>query len=229
MSDQIGNAMKIAINALKSGNANECINFCNQVLLEDSNFENAKVLKGAAILNAYTYEDAENLSEEAFGVWKTINNISLITDSYIDAALDVILEFRDKWEADNTRFYKDSQKSDNKEVKDAGMKYYSLGKSAIKSYMENIARIKWLQSYPPFLAATVEFVKHQIASIERVTYAKILIEANKGKDGEVGELIKQIEEVFKKLTIRRWIKIGIIGTIVLVVAIFLIVKVASYM
>ena len=68
------------------------------------------------------------------------------------------------------------------------------------------------------LEFTVNLVQQQIANLNEVTFAQIIINANKGKGGEIGDLTKQIEDAFGKLKKRRLIKWCIIIGVIVVLA-----------
>lgn len=222
MSQEIENALKIATDAYKSNNLEECITFCNNVFMIDPDNENAKALKGAARLADFDLDNAYDIASEALNIWESITGDS-IDDDYKDIVIIAAFDFRDNW-LQAAKNYQKSVSNASDDVKKAASKLVTEIEYNYKKFMEGVASFKWLQEYPVFLQYTLDLVKKQIASLKNVTYAKNLITANKGKEGELGELATQIEAAFKKLKIRRLIKWGIILTIIIAIIIFIEIK-----
>lgn len=204
MSEQFNNAMMMAMDAFKANNEEECKSFCNQALTVDPKSANAKALKGAAVLISFSLAGAESDAVEAIEIWRSITDISSLTDEYKDIVIESAFDFRSRWyEAAKAHYneFKDVKGTDSE---------FNHEKEAYKQFMECVAQLSWLQNYPKFLQFTVNLVQQQIANLNEVTFAQILIEANKDKGGEIGELTKQIEDSFGELKKRRNIKRGII-------------------
>ena len=204
MSGQFDNAMTMAMDAYKAGNKEECTSFCNQALTVDPKSANAKALKGSAVLLSFTLAGAESEGAQAIEIWNSINDASSLSDEFKDIVIEAAFSFRSNWlsaaEAHYNEFSSVSgAKDEYKRVKEC----YAL-------FMENVAALSWIQSYPKFLQLTLDLVKEQIASLKEVTFAEYLISVNKDKGGEIGDITKQIEEALAKLKKRRLIKWGII-------------------
>ena len=209
MSEQFDNAMKLAMDAYRANNEEECKSFCNQALTIDPKSANAKALKGAAVLISFSLAGAESDAAEAIEIWKTITDESSLTDEYKDIVINAAFDFRTRWY--------NAAKSHYKEFKsvDGGSSERKHVKSCYELFMNLVADLKWLLNYKYFLQITLDLVKQQIGSLKEVTFAEKVYKANIGKDGELGSLAKQIEAEFGKLKKRRLIKWGIIiGAIV---------------
>lgn len=209
MSEQFDNAMKLAMDAYRANNEEECKSFCNQALTIDPKSANAKALKGAAVLISFSLAGAESDAAEAIEIWKTITDESSLTDEYKDIVINAAFDFRTRWY--------NAAKSHYKEFKDVdgARSEWERVKSCYELFMNLVADLKWLLNYKYFLQITLDLVKQQIGSLKEVTFAEKVYKANIGKDGELGSLAKQIEAEFGKLKKRRLIKWGIIiGAIV---------------
>lgn len=214
MSEQFENAMLLAMDAYKAGNEDECKNFCNQALTVNPTSANAKALKGAAVLLTFTLAGAGSDAIEAIEIWKSINNGSEVSDNFKDIVIDAAFSFRSNWFEAAKKHYEEFQniagaKAEFKNVK----KSYGL-------FMDNVASFSWIQNYPKFSELTLKLVKEQIASLKEVTFAEILIDANKDKGGGLGEIAGKIEEELSKLKKRRMIKWTIISVIIAVILIY---------
>jgi hypothetical protein len=212
MSEQFDNAMSLAMDAFKANNEEECKSFCNQALTVDPKSANAKALKGAAVLISFSLAGAESDAVEAIEIWRSITDTSSLTDEYKDIVIDSAFEFRSRWYEAAKAHYKEF-----KDVKGTDSEFSHV-KEAYKQFMECVAQLTWLQDYPKFLKFTVNLVQQQIANLNEVTFAQIIINANKGKGGEIGDLTKQIEDAFGKLKKRRLIKWCIIIGVIVVLA-----------
>lgn len=210
MSEQFDNAMMMAMDAYKANNEEECKSFCNQALIQNPKSAKAKALKGAAVLISFSLAGAESDAVEAIEIWKSISDTSDLTDEYKDLVIDAAFSFRSNWYQAAKSHYKEF-----KDVKGAGDDWSHV-KDCYKKFMENVASISWILDYPTFSELTLNLVKSQIGSLKEVTFAEIVVNANKDKSGEIGNLAKQIEQEFGKLKKRRLIKWGIIiGVIVI--------------
>ena len=212
MSEQFDNAMSLAMDAFKANNEEECKSFCNQALTVDPKSANAKALKGAAVLISFSLAGAESDAVEAIEIWRSITDTSSLTDEYKDIVIDSAFDFRSRWYEAAKAHYKEF-----KDVKGTDSEFSHV-KEAYKQFMECVAQLTWLQDYPKFLKFTVNLVQQQIANLNEVTFAQIIINANKGKGGEIGDLTKQIEDAFGKLKKRRLIKWCIIIGVIVVLA-----------
>lgn len=212
MSEQFDNAMSLAMDAFKANNEEECKSFCNQALTVDPKSANAKALKGAAVLISFSLAGAESDAVEAIEIWRSITDTSSLTDEYKDIVIDSAFDFRSRWYEAAKAHYKQF-----KDVKGTDSEFSHV-KEAYKRFMECVAQLTWLQDYPKFLKFTVNLVQQQIANLNEVTFAQIIINANKGKGGEIGDLTKQIEDAFGKLKKRRLIKWCIIIGVIVVLA-----------
>ena len=204
MSEQFDNAMQLAMDAYRASNETECKSFCNQALTVDSRSANAKALKGAAVLISFSLAGAESDAVEAIEIWKSITDGSGLTDEYKDIVINAAFDFRTRWFEAAKAHYKEF-----KSVNEASSEFDHV-KNCYKLFMENVASLSWLQNYEKFSELTLNLVKQQIANLKEVTFAQIVINANKDKPGRLGELAKEIEEQFGKLKKRRLIKWGII-------------------
>lgn len=204
MSEQFDNAMQLAMDAYLASNETECKSFCNQALTVDPRSANAKALKGAAVLISFSLAGAESDAVEAIEIWKSITDGSGLTDEYKDIVINAAFDFRTRWFEAAKAHYKEF-----KSVDGASSEFDHV-KNCYKLFMENVASLSWLQNYEKFSELTLNLVKQQIANLKEVTFAQIVINANKDKPGRLGELAKEIEEQFGKLKKRRLIKWGII-------------------
>lgn len=204
MSEQFDNAMQLAMDAYRASNETECKSFCNQALTVDPRSANAKALKGAAVLISFSLAGAESDAVEAIEIWKSITDGSGLTDEYKDIVINAAFDFRTRWFEAAKAHYKEF-----KSVNGASSEFDHV-KNCYKLFMENVASLSWLQNYEKFSELTLNLVKQQIANLKEVTFAQIVINANKDKPGRLGELAKEIEEQFGKLKKRRLIKWGII-------------------
>ena len=204
MSKQFDNAMQLAMDAYRASNETECKSFCNQALTVDPRSANAKALKGAAVLISFSLAGAESDAVEAIEIWKSITDGSGLTDEYKDIVINAAFDFRTRWFEAAKAHYKEF-----KSVDGASSEFDHV-KNCYKLFMENVASLSWLQNYEKFSELTLNLVKQQIANLKEVTFAQIVINANKDKPGRLGELAKEIEEQFGKLKKRRLIKWGII-------------------
>lgn len=204
MSEQFDNAMQLAMDAYRASNETECKSFCNQALTVDPRSANAKALKGAAVLISFSLAGAESDAVEAIEIWKSITDGSGLTDEYKDIVINAAFDFRTRWFEAAKAHYKEF-----KSVDGASSEFDHV-KNCYKLFMENVASLSWLQNYEKFSELTLNLVKQQIANLKEVTFAQIVINANKDKPGRLGELAKEIEEQFGKLKKRRLIKWGII-------------------
>lgn len=214
MSEQFDNAMMMAMDAYKAGNEEECKSFCNQALIQNPKSGAAKALKGAGVLLTFNLAGAESDAVEAIEIWKSISDTSDLTDEYKDWVIDAAFSFRSSWYQTAKSHYKEF-----KDVKGAGDDWSHV-KNCYSLFMKNVAQLQWLLEYPKFSELTLNLVKSQIGSLKEVTFAEIIVNANKNKSGEIGNLAKQIEQEFGKLKKRRLIKWGIIiGVIVILIII----------
>ena len=204
MSEQFDNAMQLAMDAYRASNETECKSFCNQAVTVDPRSANAKALKGAAVLISFSLAGAESDAVEAIEIWKSITDGSGLTDEYKDIVINAAFDFRTRWFEAAKAHYKEF-----KSVNGASSEFDHV-KNCYKLFMENVASLSWLQNYEKFSELTLNLVKQQIANLKEVTFAQIVINANKDKPGRLGELAKEIEEQFGKLKKRRLIKWGII-------------------
>ena len=204
MSEQFDNAMQLAMDAYRASNETECKSFCNQALTVDPRSANAKALKGAAVLISFSLAGAESDAVEAIEIWKSITDGSGLTDEYKDIVINAAFDFRTRWFEAAKAHYKEF-----KSVNGASSEFDHV-KNCYKLFMENVASLSWLQNYEKFSELTLNLVNQQIANLKEVTFAQIVINANKDKPGRLGELAKEIEEQFGKLKKRRLIKWGII-------------------
>lgn len=204
MSEQFDNAMQLAMDAYRASNETECKSFCNQALTVDPRSTNAKALKGAAVLISFSLAGAESDAVEAIEIWKSITDGSGLTDEYKDIVINAAFDFRTRWFEAAKAHYKEF-----KSVNGASSEFDHV-KNCYKLFMENVASLSWLQNYEKFSELTLNLVNQQIANLKEVTFAQIVINANKDKPGRLGELAKEIEEQFGKLKKRRLIKWGII-------------------
>lgn len=204
MSKQFDIAMQLAMDAYRASNETECKSFCNQALTVDPRSANAKALKGAAVLISFSLAGAESDAVEAIEIWKSITDGSGLTDEYKDIVINAAFDFRTRWFEAAKAHYKEF-----KSVDGASSEFDHV-KNCYKLFMENVASLSWLQNYEKFSELTLNLVKQQIANLKEVTFAQIVINANKDKPGRLGELAKEIEEQFGKLKKRRLIKWGII-------------------
>ena len=60
--------MKLAMDAYRANNEEECKSFCNQALTIDPKSANAKALKGAAVLISFSLAGAESDAAEAIEI-----------------------------------------------------------------------------------------------------------------------------------------------------------------
>ncbi|MDY5683998.1 MAG: hypothetical protein SPG48_10625 [Treponema sp.] len=213
MSEQFDNAMMLAMDAYKACNEDECKSFCNQALTVDPKSANAKALKGAAVLISFSLAGAESDAVEAIEIWKSITDVSGLTDEYKDIVINAAFDFRTRWFEAAKAHYEEF-----KSVNGASSEFDHV-KNCYKLFMENVASLTWLQDYVKFSELTLNLVKQQIASLKEVTFAQIVVNANKDKSGKLGELAKEIEEQFGKLKKRRLTKWGIILGILVVLMI----------
>lgn len=210
MSEQFDNAMMLAMDAYRANNEEECKSFCNQALIIDPKSANAKALKGAAVLISFSLAGAESDAVEAINIWNSITDASSLTDDFKDIVIDAAFEFRSRWYKAAKEHYEEFKKVDGASSEFENVKY------AYKVFMEQVVHLTWLQDYTKFLQYTVSLVQQQLADLNEVTFAKVLIDANKGKGGEVGELTRQIEEAFAALKKRHLIKTLIITGVIVV-------------
>lgn len=214
MSEQFNNAMSLAMDAFKANNEEGCKSFCNQALTVDPKSAKAKALKGAAVLISFSLAGAESDAVEAIEIWKSISDTSGLTDEYKDIVINAAFDFRTRWFAAAKAHYKQF-----KDVKGSDSEFSHV-KECYKLFMENVASLTWLQDYEKFSELTLNLVKQQIANLKEVTFAQILINANKDKSGRLGELAKEIEAQFGKLKKRRLIKwciiLGIIAILIII-------------
>lgn len=213
MSEKIENGMKIALEAFNAGKVEECIELCNQVLLETPDSADARALKGASyLLNFSLLEDAAHHASEAMDIWDLIEDDAQLSDECKKAISLTAFAFRNVWYKTAKKSYKkiDRNSQSSKEEKSSAMKVFDLHKKAISAFMDFLAHEPWLQNYPTFIQCTINLANKQIASLKNVKFARILVKANKGKDGEVGTLTKKLRNVLIRIMILCGVKWAII-------------------
>ena len=212
MSDKIENGMKIALEAFNAGKAKECMEFCNQILLEDPDYANARALKGASMLLDFSLEDAAHHASEAMDIWDLIEDDAQIADEYKNAVSLTAFAFRDVWYKTAKKSYKkiDKNSQSSKEEKSSAMKVFDLHKKAISAFMDFLAHEPWLWNSPTYLQCTINLANKQIASLKNIKFAKILVKENKGKDGEIGALTKRLRNILIRIRVLCGVKWAII-------------------
>ena len=212
MSDKIENGMKIALEAFNACKAKECMEFCNQILLEDPDYANARALKGASMLLDFSLEDAAHHASEAMDICDLIEDDAQLSDECKKAISLTAFAFRDVWYKTAKKSYKkiDKNSQASKEEKSSASNWFDGQKKAITDFMKILAYKPWLQNYPTFIQCTINLANKQIASLKNVKFARILVKANKGKDGEVGTLTKKLRNVLIRIMILCGVKWAII-------------------
>lgn len=212
MSEKNENIMKSALDAFNAGKAKECMEFCDQIFLENPDSANARALKGASLLLDFSLEDAANLASEAVDVWELIKDDAQIADEYKNAVSLTAFEFRNVWYKTAKKSYKkiDKNSQASKEEKSSASNWFAGQKKAITDFMKILAYKPWLQNYPTFIQCTINLANKQIASLKNVKFARILVKANKGKDGEIGTLTKKLRNVLIRIMILCGVKWAII-------------------
>lgn len=212
MSEKIENGMKIALEAFNAGKAKECMEFCNQILLEDPDYANARALKGASMLLDFSLEDAAHHASEAMDICDLIEDDAQLSDECKKAISLTAFAFRDVWYKTAKKSYKkiDRNSQSSKEEKSSAMKVFDLHKKAISAFMDFWAHEPWLWNSPTYLQCTINLANKQIASLKNIKFAKILVKENKGKDGEIGALTKRLRNILIRIRVLCGVKWAII-------------------
>ena len=172
MSEQFENAMKLAMDAYKAGNEEECRSFCNQALTVEPNNANAKALKGAAVLISFSLAGAESDAVEAIETWKTISDTSSLTDEYRDLIVESAFSFRASW--------LDAAKAHYQEFKsvEGSKDEFNHVKECYGLFLENVATLKFIET--PLTDYTLKLLQNG-ESPEEFTYIDGLV-ANANDD-----------------------------------------------
>lgn len=230
MTENVKEILKKAVEALDSGNANECIDYCEQAFSLEPEDSNVKIMKAVSILITYNYSDALQKVCDARDILKTITDVQNIEEYYKVVLVDTVYAIRNCWEKDNRlgknlgrdlRMVKSDQDDFITKILTIllflpfGIFDKVMGKKNIRYFMENIIELSWLQSSPVFFEATIENMNDK--RIKDYSFIKKLIKINKEKDGETKDLIEQLDIVFRKYRRRRRI-MKLIKWIILIVA-----------
>lgn len=201
MTENVKEILKKAIETFDSGNVNECIEYCEQAFSLEPEDSNVKIMKVVSMFLSYSYSDSVKISINAFDILKSITDDNTIDVKIKFILIQSIYAYRNCWEKDNA-FWK--RYTHYKEDGDGGIEkaiavffaIFSNDKKSINSFMDDVISLSWLQNSPVFLEYTIENLKDR--RIKNISYIKKLIEINKEQEGDVKDLITELECLFKK-------------------------------
>jgi len=209
MTENVKEILKKAVEALDSGNANECIDYCEQAFSLEPEDSNVKIMKAVSILLAYSYCDVIEIKNQALDVLKTITNTESITEEYKCVLLDSIFAYKNVWEKDTTlwkRYSRYKKEDDGIFLKIMSFFFAIFEGSDNKSinyFMNDVSNLPWLQSSPVYLKYIIENLKDYNIRNRNISFINKILEINKEKDGEVKPLVEELESVFRKFRKRR--------------------------
>lgn len=166
MSEQFSNAMSLAMDAYKAGNEDEAKSFCNQALMVNAKSGAAKALKGASVLISFSLAGAEGDAVEAFEIWKSISDITDLTDEYKNIIVDSAFSFRSSWLAAAENHYKEFKDVDGTEDE------FKHVKKCYELFMENVATLKIIEDQ--MTDRTIEMLENGVDGVE-FTYLNELV------------------------------------------------------
>ena len=201
MTENVKEILKKAIEAFDSGNVNECIEYCEQAFSLEPEDSNVKIMKVVSMFLSYSYSDSVKISINAFDILKSITDDNTIDVEIKLFLIQSIYAYRNYWEKDNAFWkrytrYKGDDDGGFAKAMAVILAIFSNDKKYINSFMDDVISLSWLQNSPVFLEYTIENLKDR--RIKNISYIKKLIEINKEQEGDVKDLITELECLFKK-------------------------------
>lgn len=191
VSESIENNMKKAEEAYAEKNDQKCVDYCNLVLMEDPEHDNAKVMKAMVFMSIYSAESFKKGVKEALEVLNSISNPRSITEEYRARFMEFIISYIESWADANHEHTVDtldsveSRGNDNSILEQlirwilSGREWRrnSSEEKLICLFLNELAQMSWLQSYDDFIYYICMWVKIDYKYIKKT--AKVLLNAHK--------------------------------------------------
>ena len=186
---QFENAMQMAMDAYNAGNEEECKSFCNQALSINPKSPDAKALKGAAVLIAFSLRGAASDAVEALKIWESISDTP--SSEYLKIAIVAAFDFRSRWLAAAEAHYKEFEK-----VKGALDDYLAVQEN-YEHFMERFVEIRFIRNCELFFDLTLKMLRDAENDTTGFNFAENLANANKDRNDSLGEKAREILKAYE--------------------------------
>lgn len=238
MSENIVDMIKKAQDTFDNDNFHQCMDLCNHLLVLEPEYADAKILKILTLIEIYysdfdkdefSFDRAESLANEILGILKSINSLDSITEDFQGFEF-FVWDFIEEWIIGKNHKAYENHEREEREIGDSTIKQWiweyhvwfgsrkeRLERNKIKSYIDELSQISWLQTSPEFLKHLAVMVKYRYKFVKNT--AKLLLKVNKDidKTTELGIATKKLKRAVRRKKIWKGIKWFFIVFIILTI------------